>query len=190
MGEPSVRARHLQLFIEQLRRAEPKAAPAVEERLGEAEVRRITAALSLSWLPVELDVATMEAGFDVLGRERLNAVIEARQQSEIGSPLMQSFVAGVTRAANLAPDIAVRPLVRAWGLVFRDAGNLRVTSTGPGTIRIEVAGLPQVCVQSQVWMDGLPAALGTFFRVVEVEGRCRWESIDPEYGGGLIIGTW
>jgi hypothetical protein len=153
----------------------PGAWPEIEASLGADTRRALDAAISAAWVPVELDVAVMEAVTSRLGWDAARKLVEARQREEMGSALFSTFVTSILRLAGTSPGQLVKQVPTGWKQLFRDCGTFEILELGAREARLSITGLPACCTTSAPWMGGIPAGLALLYGMIKREGRVEYE---------------
>jgi hypothetical protein len=146
----------------------PTAHAKTMQALGCAD--KVTQALPVEWLPVEMDVEVIEVVSRQLTPSMLDALVSERQRREMGSALFRTFVMTAQKVFGLTPATMMRHLGRGWRQVFSDCGELEVVRVDPGSSVVMLRGLPEVCLASGVWIGALPAGLRVLFELVNSAG--------------------
>ncbi|MFO0555363.1 MAG: hypothetical protein U0271_43705 [Polyangiaceae bacterium] len=167
---PLVRARHPQTLLRLAHKASSELHAAVEERLGRGTIAAVDAAIAGAWIPIELDVAVIEAVAAVFGERATNALVLSRQRDEMGSALFAAFVEAVLRLSGASAAFVLRRLPMAWNQLFRDVGRLELLEVRDDAARVALVDLPRVCADSAAWVAAVPHGLAIAFELVGVEG--------------------
>ena len=155
---------------------------AVEEEIRErcaSVIDQIESAVTVSWMPVELDVALSEAVDDVAGRDAYwswgqQAILESAR-----GPLLGPLLSGLQRL-GLGPTHAIRRLRGGWGLIYRDCGEISVhADSGARRGRVSVTEIPTV-FQNDPYLVGIAAAFdGVIMAVGGRDTRVEFERQGP-----------
>lgn len=164
-----IRARHPQMLIELLAELHPEVHARVIPTLSCAE--KLTHALPVEWIPIEMDVELIDAVSAALSPATLAALVSERQRREMGSALFRTFVATMQKLFGLSPTTILRHLGRGWRQVFSECGEIDLVSLGDGQGVALLRGLPDVCLRSSAWIGVLPAGMRVLFEFVNTRGE-------------------
>lgn len=131
--------------------------------------------LTLTWIPIAVDIAVVEAVDRVLGRATLHDIVLARQQREVGSPLLRRFASAALSLAGTSPAYVVRRIPDVWGLLFRNCGRFAIEEQGPTSTCLAIHGMPGECLASAAWMSGVRVACGAATAFVKRPGEAALE---------------
>src|SRR5690606_10752912 len=98
-------------------------------------VSAIQAAVSVAWLPIELDVELTDAVERVAGRARMrewsrNAIVRSTE-----GPLLRPMLSALTRM-GMTPHSAFKRVPYGWSLIYRGCGDLSYEAVGPKEVLI------------------------------------------------------
>jgi hypothetical protein len=187
---PEVRAHHPQALLRVALEAAPEAAAAALATLGAERRALLAAAAPMDWIPVENDVAVVEAIAAQLPLAAVNAIFEARQRGEMSSSLLDEFLQTALRTFTASPLNLVKRIPTGWGRIFRNAGWVAVVSTGRNDAVLRCHRLPAPCIGSAPWMAALPVSLRVFYELVGVKGTVECRTEDAREGTALITFRW
>jgi hypothetical protein len=169
MGAPLIRARHPQMLLALLGERHPTAHTKVMQNVESAG--KVTRALPVEWLPVELDVEIVEAVTRLLSPQQMDALVAERQRQEMGSALFKTFVAMAEKLFGLTPATMIRNLGRGWNQVFSDCGEIEVLKSEARSAVVLIHALPEACLASAAWIGALPAGMRVLFELVNTTGE-------------------
>jgi hypothetical protein len=180
-GSPAVRALHLQTLDRALDAFGAGRAAAIRDAMP-ATLRRLRSAGTLEWLPVEYLVDLCEAAHAQAGDAALEGWGEAALDAVARAPLARAFIDVAFGLAG-RPDLVLRGLCHAWPLLYRECGDLVVTRTDPGAVRLVHAPVPPVLRRSATLLP-LIGALGAVPRRctgVAGTGVAEWDPASPRF---------
>lgn len=183
---PEIAAVHTRTTLEVLGELAPGAERRVRARL-QPEVRDgLDAAARSDFLPALVDFEVAVAIHAELGPEAARRV--AREVLRRG--LTGSVLGGLVRSAaalfGLTPPGLLRWAGRGYGRVCRDCGELAVTATEEGVVRLALTGLPEG-MEAPSYLESMAGALEAFLDVCRVEGRV---DVEPRPGGAAFVLRW
>jgi hypothetical protein len=170
---PSVRARHVQQWLVLVDRYDEPYRTRFFERLPATLKASIEAASPVSWVPVEQHVALADLTRAAFGAQAAHHYYRRTLPESLKSPIFSTFVESGLRVLGVDPGAFLRWMPRAWGLIFRNCGEVRglVTSARRGVL--EYRGLPAVCVASDAWLESAQGTASGVFDITGVEGVVR-----------------
>lgn len=175
MGEPAVQASYMKNLM---------AALAGLGKLGAVEaadpelVAEIEESARLSWLPIALNVRTVEAVAACFGEERGVALLAECVYRQFDTPLWKKFVSGAMKLLGTAPGLLGRFLPEAIGLVFRDCGRWRIENTDECELTLEVEGLPPALATHALWLRSVATGLTPLFTLCGCDGTSELAEFD------------
>jgi hypothetical protein len=152
------------------------AALAAMGRLGVLEqadpdlLREVAAAWRASWLPVALNLRTVEGMAAGFGAERGMALLAEGVYRQFETPLWKHFISGALRLLGSDPGSLGRWIPQAMGLVFRDCGVFSVEPGGEGELRVEVHELPLLLARHELWLGSLATGMTPLFTLCGCDG--------------------
>jgi len=133
-------------------------------------VDKLTHALPVEWLPVEMDIEVIDVVARQLTPSMLEGLVAERQRQEMGSALFRTFVSTAQKLFGLTPKTMIRHLGRGWRQVFSDCGEIEVMSLEPQQAMVMLRALPEVCLASGTWIGVLPAGLRVLYELINTPG--------------------
>jgi hypothetical protein len=183
---PEIAAVHTRTTLEVLGELAPGADARVRARL-QPEVRdALDGAARSDFLPAMVDLDVAMAIHAELGPEAARRV--AREVLRRG--LTGSVLGGLVRSAaalfGLTPPGLLRWAGRGYGRVCRDCGELEVTATDEGLVRIALTGLPEGLAAAS-YLESMAGALEAFLDVCQAEGSV---AVELRPGGAAFDLRW
>jgi hypothetical protein len=186
-GEPAVQASYMKNLM---------AALAALGRLGPVEaadpelVAEVEASARLSWLPVALNVRTVEAVAACFGEQRGIELLAECVYRQFDTPLWKKFVGGAMRLLGTEPGLLGRFLPGAIGLVFRDCGRWRIENTDECELTLEVEELPAALASHRLWLRSLATGLTPLFTLCGCDGTSELALADERAGRARYRLRW
>lgn len=190
MVAPSVRARHMKLFVERVRDLDADRRDAVLARIGPVDLDAIENASPLDWFPVEINVRATEAVWKALGPGAREGFFLRLGMEDFESPLLKGVVATALRLFGVEPGSLLKFAPRGWSQVFRDDATVTAASPGKGVATLTYAGLPAPLAESRIWIDSVAASMGAMFAVTKKRGTVTAEQIDVASGSMTLVFRW
>jgi hypothetical protein len=187
---PRILATFVQSSLEEMDKLDAAVGERVRAGLEPAVLEEIEKASSISWLPVELDVALTECFFEVAGSERATRAFREALTRSIERPLLRPFVEGALALFGRDPAKLLRWVPKVWSLLYRDCGEMTCPLTSAGAARLELSGLPACIVGSSCYLTGTAATISAFFDFLEIEGRVAVEGPRPATGCAAFEIRW
>jgi hypothetical protein len=165
-------------------------------RLGPVEaadpdlVQEIDAASRLSWLPVSLNVRTVEAMAACFGEQRGIELLAECVYRQFDTPLWKSFVGGAMRLLGTDPGLLGRFLPEAIQLVFRDCGRWSVDNTGDTELTVSVRQLPAALAAHGPWLRSLATGMTPLFTLCGCAGTSRLAEVDETGRSARYVLVW
>jgi hypothetical protein len=182
MAAPSVRALHLQTLDRTLDALGAERAGAIRATMSPATVRRVRGAGTLEWLPVEYLVHLCEAAHAHTGDAALEGWGAAALDAVVRAPLARAFTDAAFAAVG-RPELVLRGLCHAWPLLYRDCGDLVLTRTEPGAVRLVHSPVPPALRRKETVLP-LIGALGAVPRRcigAPGTGTAEWDPASPRF---------
>lgn len=133
--------------------------------------QKLSQALPVEWLPVEMDIEVMELVSRQLSPSMTDALVSERQRREMGSALFKTFVSTAQKLFGLTPATFIRHLDRGWRQVLSHCGKISVVSLERGAAVVTLQELPEMCLASSAWIGALPPGMRVLFELVNMRGE-------------------
>jgi hypothetical protein len=175
-GKPSVQASYMKNLLAALRemgrlealaQADPGLLDAVDE------------AARVSWLPVALNLRTVEGMAAAFGEERGLALLAEGVYRQFETPLWKHFVRGGLRLLGTDPGSLGRWIPQAMALVFRDCGRFTVDLVDEAELSVEVHALPPELATHRLWLRSLAVGMTPLFTVCSCDGTGELVEMEP-----------
>jgi hypothetical protein len=153
-------------------------------------VQEVDAASRLSWLPVSLNVRTVEAMAARFGEQRGIELLAECVYRQFDTPLWKSFVGGAMRLLGTDPGLLGRFLPEAIQLVFRGCGQWSVESTGETELTVHARELPASLVAHGPWLRSLATGMTPLFTLCSCGGSARLAEADEAARSARYVLTW
>jgi hypothetical protein len=163
---------------------------AVRARLAPATLAALEGSSRLSWLPVEVDVELTHAIYAELGAGRARELFRYSLSTALDAPILRSLVQGALRIFGATPERFFGWAPKAYGQLYRDAGEMRFARDEPGSARLELLGLPPAMAGSRDYLDGMGGAVAAGFDVMGVKGEVTLERLDVGAGSACFRLVW
>lgn len=138
----------------------------------------IDAAGRLSWLPLELNVRTVDLLCDLLGEAEGLRVLAECVHGQFGTPLWKQFIGGGLRLLGREPAGLGRWLPRAFSVVFRGCGQWDVECRGPGELSVRLREIPESIISQRRWLQSLGAGMNALFLLCDTPGHSALVAVD------------
>jgi hypothetical protein len=163
-----IRARHPQMLLALLAERHPNVHAKVVPALVCGE--KLTNALPVQWLPVEMDIELIEVVGRQLSPATMDALVSERQRREMGSALYKTFVSTTLKLFGASPTTVIKHLGRGWRQMFSECGVVDVVKHDKQSALVRISALPEACLQSSAWIGALPAGLRVLYELVNAKG--------------------
>ncbi len=186
-AEPAVQASYMKNLFATL---------ATLGRLAEVEeadpdlVLEVDAAARLSWIPVALNVRTVEAMAACFGEQRGIELLAECVYRQFDTPLWKSFVGGAMRLLGTDPGLLGRFLPEALQLVFRDCGRWSVENTAETELTVSVRELPAELVAHGPWLRSLATGMTPLFTLCGCDGSAHLAEVDEAARSARYVLAW
>jgi hypothetical protein len=158
---------------------EPAAAARVRARLAPATRETLQRSSRLAWLPIEVDVELTDAVYAELGPARAREMFRRNLSAALDTPILRSLAQGALRLFGASPERLFGWAPKAYAQLYRDSGEMRFESDGPGAAWLELANLPPAIAASRDYLDGMASALAAGFDLMDIKGEVTVERVDP-----------
>ncbi len=165
---PSVRARYLQRWLQNVARVDDPWRARVFALLSDEVRAEIEGALPDAWLPVAHHVLLADLLNDAFGPARAHEYYRRDFVAALGRPPFASLVKTGARVLGFTPAGFLRWSGRVYETVFRAAGSAHGEELGPGHGKLAYEGLPAVCIASDAWLD---SAQGSMYGIYDFLGK-------------------
>jgi len=163
---------------------------AVTEQLDEALKREVDVASRASWLPVALNVQTVEAVAANLGEERGLELLADCVYAQFETPLWRGFIGPAIQLLGASPGALGGWIPRAMQIIFRDCGSWATERTGEDALAVTVHGLPRELANHRLWLRSLGIGMRPLFRICDVDGAADLDGYDPAAGSASFRLSW
>lgn len=183
---PEIAAVHTRTALEVLGELAPGADGRVRARL-QPEVRDALAGAARSdFLPAMVDLDVAMSIHAELGPEAARRVAREVLRRSLTGSVLGGLVRSAAALFGLTPPGLLRWAGRGYGRVCRDCGELAVTSTEDGLVRLALTGLPEGLAAAS-YLESMAGALEAFLDVCQVEGRV---DVELRPGGAAFDLHW
>jgi hypothetical protein len=183
---PEIAVVHTRATLEVLAERLPGADGRVRARLTPEVREALDAATRSDFLPALVDVEVAMAGHAELGADVARRVAREVLRRELTGSVLGGLVRSAASLFGLTPPGLLRWAGRGYGRVCRDCGELAVTSTGEGLVRLSLTGMPEGMVVAS-YLDSMAGALEAFLDVCQVSGGVQ---VELRPGGGVFELRW
>jgi hypothetical protein len=151
----------------------------VRARLAPETLAALERSSRVSWLPVEVDVELTHAIYAELGAGPAHEMFRRNLSAALDTPILRSLAQGALRLFGASPVRLFGWAPKVYAQIYRDAGEMRFESDGPGSARLELSQLPPAVAGSRDYLDGLAGAIAAGFDLMELKGEASIERLDP-----------
>jgi hypothetical protein len=141
-------------------------------------VRAVEEAPRITWLPVSLNVRTVEVVSSQLGEGAGLELLADCVYAQFETPLWRDFIGGAVRLLGRDPGSLGRWIPHAMRLVFRDCGVWAAERTGEGCLRVAVHSLPETLAGHRLWLRSLGVGMRPLFPLCETDGTADLAELD------------
>lgn len=141
-------------------------------------IRAVADAPRMSWLPIALNLRTVEALAGSLGEERALRLLADCVHAQFGSPLWKGFIGGALRLLGTDPGSLGRWIPEAMGLVFRACGRFTAEPSGPAELSVCMHDLPPSLLAQRLWLRSLAIGMTPLFTVCGCDGSAQLVEVD------------
>jgi hypothetical protein len=172
-GEPLVRARHLQLWLDLVERSEAPYAERFAQRLP-AQVREvIRAAAPVAWLPAGLHAELADLLLAAWGPRRAHQYYRDAFPKSLEGPLFGPLVRTGVAVLGLSPAAFLRWAGKGWNLSMRNAGTFEGEVVERGRGRLSILELAPVLAASRPWVESIPSSIYGVYDLTRTTGVVR-----------------
>lgn len=190
MPDPSVRARHMKLFVNRISELEAGVREVIFDRIGAADLRAIEEAGPLAWLPVGINVRATEVVWGALAPSAREPFFLRLGMEDFDSPLLKAIVGTAQRLFGVDPGALLKFAARGWSQVFRDDVVLTAATLGKGIATLSYTGLPKELVESRIWISSVAASMSAIFAVTNVRGTVTARDVNVASGTMTLEYRW
>ena len=185
---PTVRARHIQLWLALVERTDEPWRSRFFEALP-AELRtRAESSAPEAWVPIDAHVQLAEVLQATFGAARAHQFYRRAMQESLAGPLFAPLVRTAFRLFGVSPSTFVRWAPKGWEASFRNAGTVSGELVGKRHARLVYRDLPSVCMDSDPWIE---SSQGSAYGVLEMTGKVGVVRLDlrsrPQRGYSLEL---
>lgn len=143
---------------------------------------KIAGAGSLTWLPLEVNLACTHAVAATLGRDRAHEFFRSLLLSTFKAPPLQGLVGAVVHKLGKDPGASLFWVARGFDLMFEHCGTWRVIDRTAKQASLQVSGLPFLIASDTVWIQSVASALSALFVIARLEGTATVRNADSNMG--------
>jgi len=150
---------------------------AIRGRVDPQSLRSIELAGSLSWLPIDINVAVTGAVMTELSPEDSKAFFRDMVLDNFETPLFAGLIRASIRLLGLEPKAMAKMIGRIVGIMFRDNGEWSTSGRRHDHAILSIRGLAPAC-RNQMWVDSVQHCLSAFHPFVKVSGDVMLSHLD------------
>ncbi len=143
-------------------------------------VEEVTLAGRLSWLPIALNLRTVDALCDMLGETAGLDVLAECVYGQFETPLWKPLIGGGLHLLGREPERLARWLPRAFAVVFRGCGIWEVQRPGARELVVLQRQVPAMLISERRWLRSLASGMTALFRLCDTRGTVDLLAIDDE----------
>lgn len=183
---PEIAAAHTRSELEVLGELSPGADARVRARLRPDLREALDAAARSDFLPalVHLDVAL--AIHAEVGPEAARQVARGTLLRSMSGTMLGGLVRSASALFGLTPPGLLRWVGRGYGRICRDCGELAVSDSEEGLVRLSLTGLPSG-MEAPSYLHSMAGALEAILDVCQVAGSVQ---VEPRPGGAAFDLRW
>jgi len=186
-ASPAVQAGYMKNLFERL---------AAQGRLSALEaadpelVREVAAASRVAWLPVALNVRTVEVMAASFGEERGIELLADCVYEQFDTPLWKGFIGGAIRLLGTDPGSLGRWIPEAMKLVFRDCGSFSAEPSAEAELTVNVSELPPQLAAHGPWLRSLATGMTPLFTLCGRDGSAHLAEVDEQARSARYVLRW
>ena len=169
---------------------EPVVAGRVLARLAPETRATLERSSRLAWLALEIDLELTHAIYAELGAAPAREMFRRNLSAALDTPILRSLAQGALRLFGASPARLFSWAPKAYSQIYRDCGEMKFASDGPGSARLELTRLPPVVAGSRDYLDGIAGAIEAGFDLMDLEGEVTIERLDPPAQRACFRLTW
>ena len=155
--EAQVRAPLTKSIVELIDREFPlQVRQALRER-ARAEVTRVEECSRVDWIPLEVQLAILDALREAVGQQRYEAFLTAHFAATIEQPFVRGMFETSVRLFGVGPGSVFRVFPRTWSTISRGCGEVHVSEIDPNGTTIRVTDLPVEQPRIDLFVKGFRA---------------------------------
>lgn len=170
---PEVRALLLQnnlSSVEQLRSFDRERWAKVLARWGPEAYEAVCKVSRIGWVDVKYDVQLATAIAEELGTPALREWARSSISKAMASPILKPLVDGAVHIFGAEPAALYRWICRAWGVLFRNCGDLELRAIAARSC-IVVLHEPPAVVKERAYLEGMTSSFGGPLEMFDVAGK-------------------
>jgi hypothetical protein len=140
----------------------------------------VAAAGRLSWLPIAINIRTVDALCDLLGESDGLEVLAECVYGQFETPLWKPLIGGGLQLLGRDPGRLARWLPRAFSVVFRDCGCWEVQQAGARELAVLQSRIPELLISEHRWLRSLGTGMNALFRLCDTRGTVDLLTIDED----------
>jgi hypothetical protein len=183
---PEIAAVHTRTTLQVLGELAPGADARVRARLLPEVRAALDEAARSDYLPAMVDLDVAIAVHAEVGPEAARAVARETLRRSLSGTVLGGLVRSAAALFGLTPPGLLRWAGRGYGRVCRDCGELAMTSTAEGLVRLSLTNLPEG-LGAPSYLESMAGTLEAFLDVCQVEGTVR---VELRPGGAAFELRW
>lgn len=168
-----VRARHMQVWLDNMSREEDPWRKHFFALLPADVKHEVETTARLDWVPASYHALFADLVAEAFGPVRSHDYYRRSIASELRSPFWEGVVRTGVRLLGLNPGSFLRWAAKGWESSFRNCGTLRGEVVAPLRGRLLYEGLAPVLAASEAWLDSAQGSVYGVFDLCGVSGVAR-----------------
>jgi hypothetical protein len=190
LDEALVRARHLQVWLDNMGQAEDPWRRNFFAALPAEVKREIEGAARLDWLPAAYHALFADLVAAAFGPVRSHDYYRRAIARELRSPFWEGVVRAGVRLLGLNPGTFLRWVAKGWESSFKNCGALHGELVAPLRGRLLYERLPSVLSASDAWLDSAQGSVYGVFDLCGVSGVVRLDKRGRGEGRLVVELEW
>jgi hypothetical protein len=175
--EAQVRAPLTKSIVELLDHQPGGVSQAVRGR-ARAEIARVEECTRVDWIPLEVQLAILDALRREVGQEECERFLAAHFAATIEQPFVRGMFETAVRLFGMGPGAVFRVFPRTWSTITRGCGEVEIREIDPRGTTIRVSELPVEQPHIELFAKGFRATFQGVIQTFAVPGEVEMLSFD------------